>query len=828
MEKFDINRFLKVLFSSKLYIAFILIIFVVMGYLYSYYYVTPMYKSSATVVLVQNGNSEVLGSNDSITQNDITLNQNLLSTYTKIAKSDKVLEQVIKKLKLNISVQDLSSLINVEAVSNTEVFKISVINPNNVLAANITNELLNTFSQEVQDLYNMNNVYAMDYAEVSNSPYNINHIKDISVFTIIGVIAALSMVVIIYLLDTTIKSEKDVEEYAGLSVLSTIPVYQTKNKKYFNELIVQELPKSPISECFKTFRTNVMFSIQNKELNTILVTSSLMGEGKSFVSANLAVTFAQSGKKVILVDTDMRKGRVHKVFGLSHKHGLSNCLSSINRDGKLVNINDFIKRTEIPNLHIMTSGDVPPNPSELLSSPNMQRFLTALNSQYDVVICDGTPCMLVSDSVILSKIVDTTVVVTSYKTTKLDNLIKVKKAIEIVGGNIGGVVINKMAMNSKSYHNQYYYGNSNDLDENIAFNMAVSDTILDNMLCIDETIACVLPDIDTNNFENNSTLNSENFNYNELAHMLNHNLKEISELKLLYKNMMISTLEDRQQSNVANSNIVKALLDIKHSYEENLSSLNENILNEISTLKDTYVDLLSKETEEITYLNKLSNIKIEDSNNEILDEINDLKNSYSSYMQSQNEQIDALNDAIYDVQANNDDYLLNNLSKIYKQLQNINSKFDLLDKKSINNEAIIKNLNKPNKVSNNSTNNFDIKQLNDKVIKIQDYLESKYNSVINKNNLLNNDTKTDEQINMIDNLVDNSENELSTVEDIVESNIEDIIEEKALVNNDNRKSKEKRSMLKRKKVVNDYIADEEPVEIVSQILCGNDTNENVG
>lgn len=811
MKKFDINRFFKVLSSSKLYIVLIIAIFVLIGYFYSYYYITPMYRSSATVVLVQNGNSEALVNNDSITQNDITLNQNLLSTYTKIAKSNKVLEQVINKLKLNISISELSSLINVQAVSNTEVFKISVANKDKVLAASIANELLDTFSKEVQSLYNMNNVYAMDYAEVSNYPYNINHIKDITIFTVIGFIVSLGIVVIIYLLDTTIKSEKDVEEYSGLSVLSTIPVYQNRNKKHFNELIVKELPKAPISECFKTFRTNVMFSIQNRKLNTILVTSSLTGEGKSFVSANLAVTFAQSGKKVILIDTDMRKGRVHKIFGLSHKHGLSNCLSSIAKDGSLVNINDFIKTTEIPNLHIMTSGDVPPNPSELLSSPNMRRFLTALNSQYDVVICDGTPCVLVSDSVILSKIVDTTVVVTAYKTTKLDNLIKVKKAIEIVGGNIGGVVINKMAINSKSYHNKYYYGNYNRPNTSVSLNTNASDSILDNILRIDETIQYMPTSIDIdNNHHQDISLNSENLNFNELARMINYNLKEISELKLLYKNMMISTLEDSHKNSITNSNIVTELLNIKHSYEDSISNLNENILNELSNIKNTYIDLLAKETEEMTYLNKLSNIKMEDNTNEILDEINEMKNSYSSHMKSQNEQINSLNDAIYDIQVNNDGFLLNNLSKIYKQLQNISSKFNLLDRKANTDETLNKNINKPNTIKHN----FDVKKLNDKVIKIQDYLEDKYNSVITETNDLNfneESNDSDKQIDIIENLLDNPEHQDAS------------IEQKALVVS---KSKRKKSMTKTNHIKQED--DEEPIEIVSQILCANNNKTHVG
>lgn len=149
----------------------------------------------------------------------------------------------------------------------------------------------------------------MDFAEKTEIPYNVNHIKDIIIFVIAGIGVSTVLIGIIYLLDTTIKSEKDVETYTDLTVLSTIPLTNTKNE---SELITKNEPKSIIAESFKTLRTNIMYSIQNKKLKTILITSGYMGEGKSFISSNLAVTFAQSGKKVIFIDTDMRKGRLQK------------------------------------------------------------------------------------------------------------------------------------------------------------------------------------------------------------------------------------------------------------------------------------------------------------------------------------------------------------------------------------------------------------------------------------------------------------------------------------------------------------------------------------
>lgn len=225
------------------------------------------------------------------------------------------------------------------------------------------------------------------------------------------------------------------------------------------ELIVQRDPKSPISEIFRTLRTNIQFMSSSKELKTIVVTSTLPGEGKSWVSANLAIIFAQAGKRVILVDADMRKGRLYHLFNVPPKPGLSNFLSGIDDNGKdKNNILSYIRETEIENLFFIPSGNVPPNPSELLVSDRATEMIKQLKKMSDIVIFDGTPSLLVTDAIILSRFVDSTIIVTSCKETKIENLDKVKKAIENVGGKIAGVVLNKVPMTAKKYEDAYYYG----------------------------------------------------------------------------------------------------------------------------------------------------------------------------------------------------------------------------------------------------------------------------------------------------------------------------------------------------------------------------------
>lgn len=226
------------------------------------------------------------------------------------------------------------------------------------------------------------------------------------------------------------------------------------------EIITFREPKSPISEIFRTLRTNVQFANTKRGLHSLLITSTTPGEGKSWVSANLAVAFAQAGKKVILVDCDMRKGRQFSIFNISPTPGLSNFLSGINSNGEdsSSNILSYIRETEVENLYIIPAGNIPPNPSELLVSEQMMQAVEELKNVCDLVIFDGTPCSLVTDAVIISRYVDTTLIVSAYKTTKMDDLEKVKKDIENVGGKIAGVVINKVPTSQKQYYATYYYG----------------------------------------------------------------------------------------------------------------------------------------------------------------------------------------------------------------------------------------------------------------------------------------------------------------------------------------------------------------------------------
>ena len=218
------------------------------------------------------------------------------------------------------------------------------------------------------------------------------------------------------------------------------------------ELVIHNKPKSNISEAIRTIRTNLMFTSSDEESQVILVTSSIPGEGKSFISSNLATAFAQTDETTLLIDCDLRLGRIHKIFGVSNDKGFSNLLAS----QSVVNCADFIKKTPIPNLYVIPRGTVPPNPSELLNSTNTKRVINFLRENFSRIIFDGVPINGLPDSLIMASLVDRVVLVTAVGYTKIDELMEAKKALEKIDANIAGVVVNRVNQTKRGKYSNYY------------------------------------------------------------------------------------------------------------------------------------------------------------------------------------------------------------------------------------------------------------------------------------------------------------------------------------------------------------------------------------
>lgn len=222
-------------------------------------------------------------------------------------------------------------------------------------------------------------------------------------------------------------------------------------EKVKRSLISLTNPKSPISESYRTLRTNIEFAGVDTDLRTIMVTSTGPSEGKSTTIANLAVVTAQTEKRTLLVDADLRKPTVHHTFNLANRWGLTTVLAG---QESMANV---VQKTLIPNLDIITAGPIPPNPAELLNSKAMTRFIQEVSGQYDQVLFDTPPVIAVADAQILASKLDGVILVVDSGTTNKDVALKAKTQLQNVKANILGVVLNNKKMQGDSYY-YYYYG----------------------------------------------------------------------------------------------------------------------------------------------------------------------------------------------------------------------------------------------------------------------------------------------------------------------------------------------------------------------------------
>lgn len=215
-------------------------------------------------------------------------------------------------------------------------------------------------------------------------------------------------------------------------------------------LLAHNSPKDPVAEQYRTIRTNIQFSNVDQDIKTIIVTSSGAEEGKSTTTSNLATVYAQQGLNVLLIDADLRKPTGHYTFRLENHIGLTNVLT---RQSTLA---QAVQESEIPHLSVLTSGPIPPNPSELLASAQMAELLKEMKKQFDMIIFDTPPILAVADAQILANQVDGTILVVSSGKTEKDAALKSKELLSNAKGKLLGVVLNNRKVEDGNYY--YYYG----------------------------------------------------------------------------------------------------------------------------------------------------------------------------------------------------------------------------------------------------------------------------------------------------------------------------------------------------------------------------------
>ncbi len=233
MEEIDLKELFVMFWNKKIQIILMILIFMVIGIIYSVGFVTPMYSSSTTLVLAGTTNSTDQNQPaEAITTADLTINSKLVSTYSVLVKSENILGQVISNLGINVDAEQLKKNVEVTSVEDTELIEITVSNENADYAAKIANEIANVFKEKIAgDVYNINNVYIWDEAKIATEPSNVNHLKDIVVFAFIGAVVAVMYVIIANMLDTTVKTQEEIEKSIKIPVLASIPMYDMEMEK---------------------------------------------------------------------------------------------------------------------------------------------------------------------------------------------------------------------------------------------------------------------------------------------------------------------------------------------------------------------------------------------------------------------------------------------------------------------------------------------------------------------------------------------------------------------------------------------------------------------
>jgi capsular exopolysaccharide synthesis family protein len=293
-------------------------------------------------------------------------------------------------------------------------------------------------------LSSTSNIVAIEPALVPGRPIRPNPITNAGLGAAVGLMLAAAIVFLVEYLDDTIKSAEQTSAILGLPVIGYIAELEHGQDKAY----VSENPRSPVSEAFRTLRTNLEFASVDKPIKTLLIVSAHPGEGKTTIATNLAVTMAQGGKRVLLIDADLRRPRVHHYLGLTNRVGLSNLF----RD--TISIDEVIRPWGDQGLGVITSGGVPPNPADLLASERMAAILEAAGKSMDVVIVDAPP-FLVADASILASRVDGVLLVIRPGKTPVDAATTTLEQMKRAGANILGVVLNRIPRNRPNYYGGY-------------------------------------------------------------------------------------------------------------------------------------------------------------------------------------------------------------------------------------------------------------------------------------------------------------------------------------------------------------------------------------
>ncbi len=460
-----------------------------LGFMYTKICMPLEYTTSTCLYVKSNEDSAVT---NNLNLQELDASKSLAETYIVILSNDAIMDVVAERLStictqdeiesyfstslsdngtITIDPKSVLKYVRFNTVNETEIIQISATTPSPTISAEICRIIADTAPSVIKRVVGAGFVETINVAKVPMLPSGPNAIKNGIILAFLGFILISGIIILRYMLNRTINNGEEFRTKCKLPVLSEIPTYDIEGAKYKNNILHKYLPslrrkdaqariavgtiltdkvQFSVTEAYNMLRTNLHFTLSTQDSNAFVVSSPLSGDGKSTTAANIAITLAQTNAKVLLVDCDLRRPVQHKMFDLDNKKGLSSVLTG-------QSFNDNVHKKVYQTLDVLTSGPMPPNPSELLGSKNMEKFITSIKDLYDYVILDTSPINVVTDAMLLSKVTTGIMLVVRQNVSTYDEIDRAIESINFVEGNILGVVINSVEENNTKYGRKYGY-----------------------------------------------------------------------------------------------------------------------------------------------------------------------------------------------------------------------------------------------------------------------------------------------------------------------------------------------------------------------------------
>lgn len=465
----SIKEVFEVLYKRLILIISCILICAAFSYVFNKFIRKPIY--TASVQLYVNPNDTTSTAN----LNELNYAQKVVSTYINLLRTQTFYRQVLEATGLNYSVNQLKAMTQITAVNDTEIFQITLTSNSASDSYTLVEAMQNIAPQLIANIKENAKISVVDPVVYPSGPSGPNVTLNTIIGAAVGFFIALALAFLWELIDVKIKSKENLAKKYELPILGVVPNYNGIASRW--QLFLKKLPFKTklkinvrsnqvanqeanflISEAYKALRTNLLYTIRKSGCKKILVSSPNPKDGKSTTCTNIGIAVAKTGAKVLLIDCDLRKGRLHTPFYLSSTPGVSNLLSGMCTE------KEATQNTPYNNLYIIPCGSIAPNPTELLSSIQMEELIKKLEANYDYIIIDSAPVNLVADALSLAKLVDGVLLVVRENSTTYPNVEAALNKYELIGGNILGFVLNasSLTQENKSKSRYYYYQNDDD------------------------------------------------------------------------------------------------------------------------------------------------------------------------------------------------------------------------------------------------------------------------------------------------------------------------------------------------------------------------------